>query len=92
MAILQVRDIDDGLYNILKKMAEREHRSLSQEVSSILQSHVQNPNHTALNATEEFLNLCGSWDDSKTSGEMVKDIKDSRRNSKRFRRKHVVFD
>jgi plasmid stability protein len=32
MAVLQVRDIDDGLYEALKTMAKNERRSISQEV------------------------------------------------------------
>ncbi len=39
MANLQVRDIDDKLYDSLKRRADLEHRSISQEVVMIIESH-----------------------------------------------------
>ncbi|HOF34148.1 MAG TPA: hypothetical protein PK624_01790 [Spirochaetota bacterium] len=43
MAILQVRDFDDGLYSSLKSMAKSENRSISQEVISIIEKYLSNP-------------------------------------------------
>ncbi|MEW5814047.1 MAG: antitoxin, partial [Spirochaetota bacterium] len=37
MANLQVRDIDDRLYTVLKQRARAKHRSLSQEVVHIIE-------------------------------------------------------
>jgi hypothetical protein len=92
MATLQVREIDDGLYNILKTVAKKERRSLSLEVVSILESYVRNPLSRVSDTTEEFIALCGSWQDSRSTGEIIKDIKSHRRNSSRFGDSHAVFD
>jgi hypothetical protein len=92
MATLQVREIDDGLYEILKSVAQKERRSLSQEVVSILESYVRNPLSRISDTTEEFIALCGSWKDSRSAEDVIKDIKSHRRNSSRFGDRHAVFD
>jgi plasmid stability protein len=92
MAILQVRDIDDRLYASLKKLAQSENRSLSQEVISILEKYLSNPALFKNNPTREFLSLSTPWDDDRTADEIIDDIKKNRRNSKRFGVEHVVFD
>jgi plasmid stability protein len=92
MAILQVRDIDDRLYASLKKLAQSENRSLSQEVISILEKYLSNPALFKNNPTREFLSLSTSWEDDRTADEIIADIKKNRRNSKRFGVEHVVFD
>jgi len=92
MAILQVRDIDDRLYASLKDHAKSENRSLSQDVISILEAYLSNPVAFKNNSTRDFLSLSGSWDDERTADEIVDDIKRSRKNSRRFGTKNVVFD
>jgi plasmid stability protein len=92
MAILQVRDIDDRLYAFLKKLAQSENRSLSQEVISILEKYLSNPALFKNNPTREFLSLSGSWADDQTAEEIIDDIKKNRKKSKRFGVKHAVFD
>jgi plasmid stability protein len=37
MAVLQIRDLPDHLYDKLKSAAEREHRSLSQQAIALLE-------------------------------------------------------
>lgn len=39
MATLQLRNIDDRLYNCLKNSARRQNRSVSQEVVTIIQQY-----------------------------------------------------
>jgi plasmid stability protein len=92
MAILQVRDIDDRLYAFLKKLAQSENRSLSQEVISILEKYLLNPALFKNNPTREFLSLSGSWEDDRTAEEIIDDIKKNRKKSRRFGVKHAVFD
>ena len=60
MAILQVRDIDDRLYETLKTKAKLDNRSLSQEVISILERFLANPIYFEKSPTDEFLSLSGS--------------------------------
>ncbi len=92
MAFLQVRDIDDRLYSSLKELARLENRSLSQEVITIFQEYLNNPNKTKFSSTREFLNLTGSWSDSKSAAEIIKDIKVNRNSKHRFRIKNGLFD
>ena len=83
MAILQVRDVDNRLYAVLKGLAKREKRSLSQEVVHILESHLGQAHHMRASQTEEFLQLSGAFRDE-TAERLVGDIRKSRRNSRRF--------
>jgi hypothetical protein len=92
MATLQVRDIDDGLYGSLKTLAKKEHRSISQEVVKILESHIQQPDGKFPDVTEEFLSLCGAWQDSRSAESITKEIRGRRKNSRRYEGNHVVFD
>ena len=89
MANLQVKDIDEKLYIALKLRAKKEHRSISQEVIKIIEDYLQNDTDY-LNNTDEFLKLSGSWQDNRTADEIIKDIKKTRKNSKRFN--HELFD
>jgi plasmid stability protein len=92
MAILQVREVDDRLYSLLKAKAKRENRSLSQEVISILENYLSNPASFNKNPTKEFLSLAEAWTDGRTAEELINQIKQSRKNSKRFEAKNVLFD
>ena len=84
MATLQVRSIDDQLYEALGRMAARDHRSISQQVIAILQEHLSQPvRHT--NATEDFLALCSTWKDDRTAEEIAREIRNSRKSTSRFK-------
>ncbi len=91
MATLQVRDIDDRLYNFLKSAAKRQNRSVSQEVLTIIENHLNSSVKTK-NSTMEFLSLTGAWIDEKSDEEIVKDIYNSRNQSSRFGANNGVFD
>jgi plasmid stability protein len=90
MAILQVRDIDDRLYDSLKQKAKIDNRSISQEVISILETYLSNPNNYITDSTREFLKL--SWDDNRTAGEIIDDLVKDRKNKKSFGEYNGVFD
>ena len=92
MAILQVRDIDDAVYEQLKRVSQQHRRSISQEVIHILEAYLTEPDKTGRNATEEFLKLAGSWKDDRTAEEIVRDMRDARQNSARFSESEGVFD
>jgi plasmid stability protein len=78
MAILQVRDVDDGLYRSLKEIAKKENRSLSQEVISILEKYLANPRLFKGSPTRDFIDLAASWEDERTADEIIKDIRKRR--------------
>jgi plasmid stability protein len=92
MAILQVREVDDRLYSLLKETAKKKNRSLSQEVISILESYLSNPVTFNKNPTKEFLSLAEAWSDGRTADEIIRQIKRGRKNGKRFEAKNVLFD
>ena len=81
MAILQVRDMDDRLYDRLKFAAKRDNRSISQQVITILQNYFTSVPVKSKNATEEFLKLSGSWEDARSTKEIIDDIRNTRVNS-----------
>lgn len=92
MATLQVRDIDDRLYESLRKRATREKRSISQEVVLILEKFLSRPNAYDVNPTDEFLSLTGAWSDERGADEIINDIRGGRKNSSRFSGEDSVFD
>ncbi len=92
MANLQVKDIDDRLYDSIRKIAANEKRSISQEVVYILQRYLSIPKAFEYNPTDEFLKLSGSWKDERDEDEIVKEVRNYRRNSKRFGSDNELFD
>ncbi len=86
MATLQVRDIDDLLYQALKRRAKSQHRSLSQEVVHIIEDYLSRPPADSATQTELFLKLSGAWQGPETAQEILRSIRSSRVNSRRFRR------
>lgn len=90
MAVLQVRDIDDGLYEALKTMAKKERRSISQEVIMMIESYLSKSQSNASESTEEFLNL--SWAGDESADEIISDLRKERKSGKRFEKNHDLFD
>ncbi len=85
MATLQVKGFDEALYKALGARAKRENRSISQEVVKLVQDFLARPGGSAEEATHAFLELCGSWEDMRSSRQIAQDIRKSRRTSRRFR-------
>jgi plasmid stability protein len=92
MAMLQVRDMDDRLYEKLKFSAKLDNRSISQQVITILQDYFTSVPVKSKNATEEFLKLAGTWEDSRSTEEIIDDVYASRVNSTRFEALDGIFD
>jgi plasmid stability protein len=92
MANLQVRDINEKLYESLKRRAELEHRSISQEVVMIIESHLKRNNLESETQTFEFLKLSNSWKDNRSAKEIVDDLRLSRSKNTRLRKQNELFD
>ncbi len=97
MANLQVKDIDDSLYESIRKLASHERRSISQEVVHILETYLSMPGMSRPNPTDEFLQLAGSWDDERDADAIIDEIRKGRKNSKgsknhRFGEADELFD
>ena len=88
MANLQVKGIDDSLYDQLKRQAAAENRSVSQEIIYLVKSHlsVQKTLRSTPTPAEVLLQLAGSWEDTRQAEEIVAEIRSSRQNSKRLAR------
>ena len=84
MATLQVKGMDDALYEGLKRRAELQHRSVSQEVVHLIESHLGAPGSRSgpESATEAFLKLAGVWSegDEVSAEEAIAGIRESRVN------------
>jgi plasmid stability protein len=86
MANLQVKGIDDGLYEQLKRLAITENRSVSQEIIFLLKAHLASPNRISSTPSpaEVLLQLSGAWEDSRPAEEIVAEIRNARENSQRL--------
>ena len=81
--ILQIKSMDDQLYQALKLKAESENRSLSRQVIMILKDYLSRPDNKAVRQTEAFLQLSGAWQDNRSPEDIIEEIID-RRPSRRF--------
>lgn len=85
MANLQVKSIDDDLYESLGRRAASENRSISQEVVSILKEYLSTPSAQNKRVNQQFLALCGSWQGEETEKDLAEDILAARNNSNNHR-------
>jgi plasmid stability protein len=92
MANLQVKDMDDRLYEALREKAKLENRSISQEVITIIEKYLSNPNRFEKSPVNEFLNLSGAWEDKRSADEIIGGIASSRTVNNRFGENNVLFD
>lgn len=86
MANLQVKGIDDGLYDQLKRHAAVENRSVSQEIVLLIKSHLgaRTAQRAGSSPAETLLQLAGSWEDDRPAETIMDEIRASRVNSQRF--------
>lgn len=78
MANLQVKSIDDQLYAALGKRAAMENRSISQEVIHIIKAYLSMPSSRNVQMNEQFLALCGGWDDDKSAQAITEELRAER--------------
>ena len=92
MATLQVRDIDDRLYEALRTISKQKHRSISQEVIHIIEEYLSTPQRDLPQQTDALLALSGAWESSETAEEIIETIRTSRINTSRFPQSNGLFD
>ena len=92
MAILQVKGMDDRLYEALAARAASENRSISQQVITIVRDFLARPGSSSRRSTEEFLELCGTWADDRAASQITRELRRSRRSSRRRKAVRNVFD
>lgn len=86
MANLQVKSIDDDLYESLGRRAAMENRSISQEVVSILKAYLSTPSSQSQKVSQQFLELCGAWEGEESAESLVEIIRDQRTGAGRHRK------
>ena len=78
MANLQVKSIDDQLYKALGKRAAMENRSISQQVIHMIKAYLSTPSNKHEKLNEEFLALCGGWDDEQSAQAIADELRADR--------------
>lgn len=88
MANLQIKGIDDRLYEEIKALAAMENRSVSQQVLFLLRLMIsrKNPLGVAKSPGEMLLELSGSWQDPKNPEDIVSEIRSARKNSEKLKK------
>ena len=86
MANLQIKGIDNNLYERLKAIAASENRSVSQQVLFLVKSYLAKGKtiNEMKTSAQVLLELSGSWDDSRSSAEIIKEIRKDRKNSRKL--------
>ena len=86
MANLQIKNVEDDLYEEIKKLASAENRSVSQQVLFLVKEYLAKRKHlTAIKSPAQvLLDLSGSWEDDKNAEQIVKEIKSARKSSKKL--------
>ena len=86
MANLQIKNIQDELYEEIKKLASAENRSVSQQVLFLVRDYLAKRKHltAAKSPAQVLLELSGSWEDDKNAEQIVKEIKSARKSSRKL--------
>jgi plasmid stability protein len=85
MATLQVKGMDDRLYEALRARAATENRSISQEVVAIVREYLARGPADVRRAGEVLLELAGSWQGDETPEELAASLRKARRLGRRFK-------
>jgi len=86
MSNLQIKGVDERLYQELKQLAADENRSVSQQVLFLIRSSLaqRNRSEQGETAAQALLALAGSWEDSRSSEAIIEEIKSERRSSSKL--------
>ena len=86
MANLQVKGIDDKLYDAIKKLAASENRSVSQEMLFLVKEYLAKRRQIGTTRTpaEVLLDLSGSWTDERSADTIIAEIKSARKGSRKL--------
>jgi predicted CopG family antitoxin len=87
MANLQIKGIDDAVYEELKKLAAAENRSVSQQTLFLIKDYLAKKQRVVLlnRPAQVLLELAGSWESDGTAEAIIAKIKKARRSSTRLR-------
>jgi len=87
MANLQIKGMDDDLYKRIKELASLENRSVSQQIVFLTKEYLAKKKslQSARSPARILLELSGSWDDNRSSEEIIKEIKGARHRKERLK-------
>ena len=87
MANLQIKGVDDALYEELKRLAAAENRSVSQQTLLLIKDYLAKKQRVAAlkGLAEALLELAGSWEEEGSAEELIAKTKKARRSSARLR-------
>jgi hypothetical protein len=87
MANLQIKGIDNKLYDELKEIAVEENRSLSQQTLFLIRDYLAKKHRVRMLKTpaQVLLDLSGSWEEDRDASAIIARIKQARKNSKRLK-------
>lgn len=86
MANLQIKGIEENLYDEIKALAASENRSISQQVLFLIKDYLVKKRHFDVVKTpaQVLLDLAGSWEDDRDAKKIITDLKKLRKNSKKL--------
>jgi hypothetical protein len=86
MANLQIKNVQDELYEEIKKLAAAENRSVSQQVLFLVKEYLAKRKQVTATKSpaQVLLELSGSWEDDKDAEQIVKEIKSARKSSRKL--------
>lgn len=87
MANLQIKGVDDAIYEELKKLAAAENRSISQQTLFLIKDYLAKKHRVRALKTpaQVLLELAGSWEGKGSAEEIIARIKKARRSSSRLK-------
>ncbi len=87
MANLQIKGIDNAIYEELKKLAAAENRSVSQQTLFLIKDYLAKKQQvcTLKTPVQVLLELAGSWEGQESAEEIIAKIRIARRSSTRLK-------
>jgi hypothetical protein len=79
MPNLQIKGMDEELYEGIKRVAAMENRSMSQQVVHLIKEHLCKRPGAKRSSAVSLLALSGSWEDERGAGEIVQEMRSSRK-------------
>lgn len=88
MPNLQIKGIDEQLYQQVKELAAYENRSISQQVVYLIRRYLANRDafQNARTPAQSLLELAGSWEDERNADDIISELKKSRKNVSRLKK------
>jgi hypothetical protein len=79
MPNLQIKGMDEELYEGIKRVAAMENRSMSQQVVHLIKEHLRKRHGAKRSSAEALLALAGSWEDERPAEEIVGEMRGARK-------------